>query len=147
MALHNWLILSIIKAAYSDFHAQKKGTHAGGSGISYKSQNLRSLSDHLAFKKRMQRTIGQHSLAGISDDAVSMVIAGLQQLMLRTLASLRANQTIAPDVEDPPEDCEVAETSLSGEISSTDVIGAFWRRPNVLCEQASPVQHRLVVDQ
>jgi hypothetical protein len=148
VALHNWFILSIIKSAYADYHAQKKGNHPGGSGgQSYKSQNFRALSDHVSFKKRMQRTIMQHQLGGISDDAVSMVIVALQQHLLRTMAAMRSNPSVNHDVEDPPENTEIAETSVPGDISSNDVMGTFWRRPSVLCENASLIQHRLAVEQ
>lgn len=148
LALHNWFILSIIKSAYADFQSQKKGIHVGaGGGPSYKSQNLRLLSDHTAFKKRMQRTITQHQLTGISDDAVSMVIVALQQHLLRTMAAMRSNPSINENVEDPPENTDVLETSVPGDISSEDVMGTFWRRPSLLCENASLIQHRLSVEQ
>jgi hypothetical protein len=148
VALHNWLILSILKSAYSDYHAQKKGVHATGSGgPSHKTPNLRSISDHFAFKKRMQRTIAQNQLSGVSDDAVSMVVVALQQHLLRTLAALRSDHTVNPEQEDVPEDMQVAETSVPGDISSNDISGAFWRRPTVLCENASLIQHRLAVEQ
>jgi hypothetical protein len=148
MALHNWFILSIIKSAYSEYQVQKKGAHPGqGGSPSYKSQNLRSLSDHMAYKKRMQRTIMQHQLLGISDDAVSMVIVALQQHLLRTMAAMRSNPSINQDVEDPPENTEIIETSVPGDISSEDVMGTFWRRPSLLCENTSLIQHRLSVEQ
>lgn len=148
MSLHNWLILSILKSAYSDYQAQKKGPHiGGGAGPSHKAQNLRSLSDHFAFKKRMQRTITQSSLSGVSDDAVSMVIVALQQHLLRTLAALRSDQTLNPEIDDVPEDTQVAESSVPGDISSEDIAGAFWRRPSVLCENASLIQYKLSVEQ
>ena len=148
VALHNWMILSILKSAYSDYRTARTGAHAPGSGgPSHKTQNLRSLSDHFAFKKRMQRTIAQNQLSGVSDDAVSMVVVALQQHLLRTLSALRSEETINPEQEDIPEDTQVAETSVPGDISSNDISGAFWRRPSVLCENASLIQHRLAVEQ
>lgn len=146
VALHNWLVLSILRSAYSDYNAQKKGAHVGGSGTSYKSQNLRALSDHSIFKKKMQRTAQQNSLNGVSEDAVSMVIAALQQHLLRTLSAIRASRSAANEVEDPTEDQQVLETSVPGDISIDDVANTLWRRPTVLCENASLVQHRLAVD-
>lgn len=147
MALHNWLVLSILKSAYSDYNAQKKGAHVGGSGTAYKSQNLRALSDHNIFKRKMQRTVQQNNLGGISEDAVSMVIAALQQHLLRTMSAIRASCSVAHDVEDPPEDAQVTETTAPSDISVEDVANTLWRRPSVLCENASLVQHRLAVDQ
>lgn len=94
----------------------------------------------------MQRTVLQNSLT-ISEDAVSMVMAALQQHLLRTMAAMKANRAIAHDVEDPPEDAQVAETTVPGDISAEDVTNTFWRRPSVLCENASLVQHRLAVEQ
>lgn len=140
-------MLSIIKSAYSDYNAQKKGAVVGGSGTSYKSQNLRSLSDHFTFKKKMQRTVSQNNLGAISEDAVSMVMAALQQHLLRTLSAMRASRAVTHDVEDPPEDTQVSETTVPGDISAEDVTNTFWRRPSVLCENASLVQHRLAVEQ
>jgi len=148
VALHNWLILSILKSAYSEYGALKKGVHgASGSGANYKSQNLRNLSDHFACKKRMQRIAMQHQLGSITDDAVSMVVVAMQQHLLRSIAAIRATRTLAPEIEDPPEGMEVAESSAPGDISSNDVVNTIWRRPSILCENTSLVQTRLSVEQ
>lgn len=147
MALHNWLILSVLKSVYSDYNMQKKGSQAHGAGAGSKStQNMRGLSDHRIFKSKMLRTASQHQLAGVSDDAVSMVIVGLQQHLLRLLASVRSTQTINPEVEDVPEDAMVAETSTPGDISANDLSNAVWRQPGLLHELASATQYRLTVE-
>lgn len=142
------MILSILRSAYVDYNAQKKGAvaHAGGPGGGHKAQNLRGLSDHRIFKLKMHKTAAQNGLTGVSDDAVSMVVVALQQHLLRTLAAVRASESKNPTFDDIPDDMTVTESTVPGNIDTDDLSGAVWRNPSILHESASSTQCRLALE-
>lgn len=145
VALHNWLILSILKNSYSKYNNQIKKS-LNNRPNENQSNDLKTISEYPTFKKRIVQTCHRHLINDVSDDAISMVIVALQRHLMRIISSLKADPFKAPEILEPPENNDVLKTSKPMEISSNDVIGSVWREPKLLCDNQSIIQYKMSMD-
>ncbi|XP_049847780.1 uncharacterized protein LOC126304650 isoform X2 [Schistocerca gregaria] len=143
VALHNWFILSILKAAYSGYIAQQKTKNPA---LKKHTENFKVIQKNQAFRTRMLRIASQYNIQNISEEAISMLVIGLHQHILRSLSASQPDVVEVPPFEDTPPGYSVLETTAPDEITGKSLEYAIWRKPGILYDSQNIIEHRLSIE-